>query len=160
MTPGQRRVYNREWQRRWRRQQGMVPWAERPKKITQPRPPRLSEVESRARKKARYAAKRAELIAYQRQWQAANPEKVTLTRREAHRRRNARMSSGKVSYRRILERDGPWCGICGHMIIAASLDEIHFDHIIPLSKGGPHTEANIQVSHAQCNLRKHANLPP
>jgi hypothetical protein len=32
------------------------------------------------------------------------------------------------------------------------------DHVIPLSKGGPHIEENIRPAHAVCNLRKGARL--
>ena len=157
MSPEALREYKREWQRRWRRQQGMVPRKARAVRT------RISDEERKARARARYVAKRQDLIAYQRAWKAANPERRRLHQRESNRRRDARITvtrQGSVSYRRILERDGPWCGICGVMIIAASLSEIHFDHIVPLSKGGIHAESNIQVAHAACNLRKHASLGP
>jgi len=48
------------------------------------------------------------------------------------------------------------CHICTEGI--ASLDDLHFDHVIPLSKGGPHAAENIRPSHALCNLRKGARL--
>lgn len=32
------------------------------------------------------------------------------------------------------------------------------DHIIPLTHGGPHTYANVQLAHLSCNSRKGANL--
>lgn len=35
---------------------------------------------------------------------------------------------------------------------------IHFDHIIPLSKGGPHSVENLCVSCPRCNLSKRARL--
>lgn len=44
------------------------------------------------------------------------------------------------------------CHLCGDGI--DSLADLHFDHVIPLSKGGPHVAANIRPSHALCNLRK------
>lgn len=49
---------------------------------------------------------------------------------------------------RVLERDGGRCVMCG------SSDGIHFDHIIPVAKGGDNTEQNIQLLCKECNLHK------
>lgn len=32
--------------------------------------------------------------------------------------------------------------------------DLHFDHVIPLSKGGEHSTTNIAVSHGSCNQSK------
>jgi hypothetical protein len=53
---------------------------------------------------------------------------------------------------RVLERDGGCCVYCG------SSDGIHFDHIIPIVKGGDNTEDNIQILCKDCNLRKHDKI--
>jgi 5-methylcytosine-specific restriction endonuclease McrA len=37
-------------------------------------------------------------------------------------------------------------------------DDLHFDHIIPLAVGGSDTIDNIQVTHADANRKKGANL--
>jgi len=47
------------------------------------------------------------------------------------------------------------CYYC-HKIISTST--IHFDHIIPLTKGGEHSVRNLCVSCAPCNLSKNATL--
>jgi 5-methylcytosine-specific restriction endonuclease McrA len=61
----------------------------------------------------------------------------------------------KVDFQKILSDAKGVCGICRQ-----PFDEfgIHFDHIIPLSKGGTHTRENIQPTHARCNLLKGAKL--
>lgn len=82
-------------------------------------------------------------------WRKANPQKWALLNRENQRRRRA---GDPVSYAAILERDGWVCHICGDPI--ADLEDLHFDHIIPLSKGGPHHADNISPAHALCNLKK------
>jgi 5-methylcytosine-specific restriction endonuclease McrA len=37
-------------------------------------------------------------------------------------------------------------------------DDLHYDHIIPLAVGGSDTIDNIQVTHADANRRKGANV--
>lgn len=34
-----------------------------------------------------------------------------------------------------------------------------FDHIMPVSKGGPDTLENLQLAHAACNKAKADNMP-
>ncbi len=36
--------------------------------------------------------------------------------------------------------------------------EIHYDHVIPLARGGSHTFENIRISHGACNMRKGVKL--
>lgn len=57
-------------------------------------------------------------------------------------------------YARVLERDGMTCHICGKAI--EGLDDLHFDHVHPLSRGGEHSEKNVRPAHRICNLRKAA----
>lgn len=85
-----------------------------------------------------------------RNWRQANPEKV----RQKTQKRNALKKGnavGIVDYEVILERDGLICHICTE---AVEPQDVHFDHVIPLSKGGPHSMENIKVAHARCNTRK------
>lgn len=83
-------------------------------------------------------------------WERANPLKLTeKSRRRAARKRNATV--GKVSYDRILERDGMHCYLCDRDIAEG---ELSFDHVIPLARDGAHSEKNIRTAHKSCNLRK------
>lgn len=59
----------------------------------------------------------------------------------------------------VAARDGGRCRQCG------STKELHFDHVIPWSKGGANTADNIQLLCGTCNRRKGADeipvdLPP
>lgn len=48
----------------------------------------------------------------------------------------------------VWARDGGACVRCG------SKQDLHFDHIIPVAKGGDNTAANIQILCEPCNLKK------
>jgi hypothetical protein len=54
----------------------------------------------------------------------------------------------------VAVRDGGRCRQCG------STAELHFDHVIPWSKGGANTVANIQLLCGPCNRRKGADDIP
>ena len=54
---------------------------------------------------------------------------------------------------KVWERDGGRCTRCG------ANDDLHYDHIIPFSKGGSSlTEQNIQLLCAHHNLEKSAQI--
>ena len=53
----------------------------------------------------------------------------------------------------VLMRDGNKCRICGAEC-SGGLHNIHFDHIIPWSKGGETTLDNLQVLCSTCNEAK------
>lgn len=59
-------------------------------------------------------------------------------------------------YRSVLfRRDKGRCGLCGKKVDPANW---HMDHIVPLSQGGEHSYANMQVAHPFCNVSKGARL--
>jgi 5-methylcytosine-specific restriction endonuclease McrA len=90
-----------------------------------------------------------------RSYRRANRERVNRFGRERVMRRNARKRGGvvtKADYAAILNEHGMVCHICSGGI--ESVDDLHFDHVIPLAKGGPHNPSNIRPSHALCNRRK------
>jgi 5-methylcytosine-specific restriction endonuclease McrA len=49
--------------------------------------------------------------------------------------------------------------ICYYCQQKTDTHKIHFDHIIPLAKGGQHSVENLCVSCAKCNLTKHDRTP-
>lgn len=52
----------------------------------------------------------------------------------------------------VSARDGGRCRQCG------STAQLHFDHVIPISRGGANTVANIQLLCGACNRAKGAKL--
>jgi hypothetical protein len=52
---------------------------------------------------------------------------------------------------RVLKRENQVCRSCG---MPVADNDIHFDHIIPWSKGGPTEENNIQLLCGTCNRKK------
>jgi len=53
----------------------------------------------------------------------------------------------------VWKRDGGKCARCG------AEDELHFDHILPFSKGGTSlTSTNVQLLCARHNLAKHDRI--
>lgn len=95
---------------------------------------------------------RAAIKKKDRNWQRHNAERV----REAVARRAALKGAATVepvSYAAILARDGYVCHLCGTDVAPG---DVNFDHVIPLSRGGAHSEENIKVAHSLCNRRKGA----
>lgn len=93
--------------------------------------------------------------ARKRAWNKSNPMSVRayVLKRIALRKS---ATTENVDLNLILQRDGMHCYICNHEILPGHAFE--FDHIIPLSRGGPHSSGNIGVSHKVCNRRKHNKL--
>lgn len=79
--------------------------------------------------------------------------------REAKARRRVRLASTvveRVPMRAVIARDRGRCQLCRRLVkpgargaLSASLD-----HVVPISLGGHHTLANVQLAHLVCNQRK------
>lgn len=87
-------------------------------------------------------------------WREANPERWKALNRANQARRRA--GGQRLDYDAILERDGWFCHICSLVIVDWS--DLHFDHVIPLSKQGTNDPENVRPAHALCNLRKSDRL--
>lgn len=57
---------------------------------------------------------------------------------------------------RIFERCDGKCSYCSGLLLYNQT--FHIDHIVPLAKGGTNDEANLTLSCAACNVRKHTKL--
>lgn len=87
-----------------------------------------------------------------------HPEIVKARAQRARRRRRAEALAvpvGRVDFERIKVRDRMRCHLCKRRVTEKDLN---FDHVIPLAKGGAHTEDNIAVSHRRCNQAKGAKV--
>lgn len=102
----------------------------------------------------RYYADPEKTIVRNRDWRRRNPEKILA---KNQRRRAAKMSVvvEHVLPSDIYTRDGGMCKLCG---LSVRKDEMTLDHIIPISKGGPHVSSNLQLAHRSCNSSKGAKL--
>lgn len=91
-------------------------------------------------------------------WRKLYPEAAALA--DARRRAlKAQADQGeRFAPRDVHERDGWTCGLC-RLPVDPGLAWPHpmsasVDHILPLSRGGSHTLANVQCAHLSCNSRK------
>lgn len=118
---------------------------------------------ARARDRAYYEANREEWLERGRAWREANPERrreINRRNQQARRARKLAVSIGPV------DPEALWTGVCG--ICGDPMDRTvqhpdpassTLDHIVPLAKGGPHEQSNLQWAHRVCNIRKGARLP-
>ena len=93
-------------------------------------------------------------------WAAKNPERYRHNVKQGelrHRARQREATIAAVDLNVIRLRDQMICGICFQPITETDLS---YDHILPLAKGGSHTEANLQLAHRRCNSRKNDKVCP
>ncbi len=69
-----------------------------------------------------------------------------------------------IAVEQIFERDGYRCGICGGQTdpnaAVPAPNAPTLDHVIPVSRGGPHLPSNVQCACFECNWRKADGLSP
>lgn len=86
-------------------------------------------------------------------------KKAKAKRKAAKRKRRiAKSKEGQepVDYQAILDRDQGICYLCEKPI--AEDDKLHYDHVVPLSKGGLTNTENLAMTHHVCNIRKGSKL--
>lgn len=67
------------------------------------------------------------------------------------RARKAGIPWDMVDFRTVYRNHGGKCGICHGPV---DFESFTIDHIVPISKGGPHLLHNLQPAHHRCNSRK------
>lgn len=104
-----------------------------------------------------------------RRWRLANPEKARQQskryqarhadeiRERDNQKRVRRLSvhSEPIDYRALWAQSKGICYLCGEALDSSN---VHFDHVIPLSRGGTHTMDNLKPTHPSCNQRKWSKL--
>ncbi len=110
--------------------------------------------------RAWYAANKERAQRQQRVYSAEHPDVIKrCSFKAAHQRRaiEKNVFVEHVDRDVVFERDKGICGICKQRVERDSPWEI--DHMIPISKGGAHAYANVQLSHQACNRAKRDTLP-
>jgi hypothetical protein len=99
-------------------------------------------------------------------WRSNNPDRWQEQRRTHSQIRRARKnetSFEKFDPLEVFERDEWMCGICESPIDSQlkwpDQLSVSLDHIVPLSKGGTHTQENCQAAHLGCNIKKGSKIP-
>ena len=90
-----------------------------------------------------------------RRWRRENPEQVAKQNEERRAREAGASIDSELDYARIYRRDRGICYLCGQKV---KKSERHLDHVVPLRRGGKHSEDNLRVTHARCNLIKGSRL--
>lgn len=84
--------------------------------------------------------------------------RARMRKKSAERARRASVPRERYDRNDIFTRDRWRCGICGQPVDRnATCPEPlapTIDHIIPVSRGGPDTPANVRCAHLSCNVRK------
>ena len=104
----------------------------------------------------------------QQRYRASKPAARTVyteAKRSADQRRRALRAGAtveKFESIEVFERDGWICGLCAQSVDRALSwphpQSASLDHVLPLSRGGPHSKANTQLAHLSCNLIKGARI--
>lgn len=97
--------------------------------------------------------KRPYLLASKRKYRATPKGKAVLVCDLENRRAKRHGVSGRVTadeWLAILEASGYKCWVCGKELNG----RVHMDHIMPLSRGGPHVPENVRPACPSCNCSK------
>ncbi len=89
------------------------------------------------------------------EWRRKHPETAkAIALRSRAKRRGAEVVE-RVYRKKVHRRDHGHCHLCDKPVV---FKEMHLDHVVPLSRGGEHSYANVKAAHATCNLVKGSKL--
>jgi 5-methylcytosine-specific restriction endonuclease McrA len=90
-------------------------------------------------------------------WRAENPEASRLVNLNHQAKRRALLRGApeveRIDFAEVWRQSAGRCGLCHSKV---SPQDGSLDHIQPLSMGGSHTYANVQLACRSCNFRKGA----
>lgn len=116
------------------------------------------------RRKNRFCSRACVQAAWAKRDGSKGYDKAKAVARVYARRALSKQSGEVFKAEDVFARDEYQCGICGLPTDRTKgwphPDAPTVDHIIPVSKGGTHTMANVQCSHWSCNLGKRDSLTP
>lgn len=98
---------------------------------------------------------RDERRTYHKKWRDKNPDKIkarSQQRDSLKRASSSNLRGIKDFVKRVRSKRFATCYYCEEQTPSKGC---HFDHIIPLIKGGPHSAENLCVACPDCNRRKH-----
>lgn len=112
-----------------------------------------------AENKRNYAKHRASRVAAALEYQRSNPDVVTRTRNKRRAALSFDISSRDM--RRLLARFRHRCAYCTRPLGPQGKDSglsLQWDHVVPLSRGGANSVANLAPSCRDCNMEKSAKF--
>jgi len=98
-----------------------------------------------------YAANRQEEIRRALRWARDNPESKRATDARRYALTRGSTEAERFTLDEIFERDQAICHLCLQRVPRS---QATMDHVVPVTKGGPHTRANVKLAHRSCNARK------
>ena len=115
---------------------------------------RVEDGRANVRDRARYAKEANHRRAYAMRYLAENPERMRAIRRKRRGQLRAeRLTFDERDWARLLLQYRGCCAYCGQ-----TSDDLHREHVIPLSRGGRHSVGNIVPACPPCNLTKKSKL--
>jgi 5-methylcytosine-specific restriction endonuclease McrA len=98
---------------------------------------------------------RAAVLAKDRAWHKANPEKSAALAKAKKAKRRAAGTISAADIRRIADKQGGRCYWCGVLFGL----KYHADHYIPVARGGTSDPENMVASCPPCNLSRRDKMP-
>lgn len=102
-----------------------------------------------------YLTHRDDILAYKRKYQSEHPDKIA----NIHARRVARIGAATITKDQWLSvmRESEWCCVyCGTVL---GIKTRTLDHVVPLTRGGPHLRDNLVAACRHCNDSKNNRMP-